>query len=94
MLEIPYSVLYHWKDNRLFRSAAYAGDGEKESSLGKISLAPGEGLVGQSAIEQRVLRMNDLPQNYIRISSGLGHASASSLTVVPILFEGKTRPWN
>lgn len=90
MLEIPYSVLYYWKDNRLFQVAAYAGDGEKERSLGKISLAPGEGLVGQSAIEQRVLRMNDLPQNYIRISSGLGHASASSLTVVPILFEGKT----
>ncbi|WP_434750906.1 CHASE3 domain-containing protein [Paenibacillus amylolyticus] len=90
MLEIPYSVLYYWKDNRLVRVAAYAGGGEKEHSLGKISLAPGEGLVGQSAMEQRVLRMNDLPQNYIRIASGLGHTSASSLTVVPILFEGKT----
>lgn len=90
MLEIPYSVLYYWKDNRLLRVAAYAGEGEKERSLGKISLAPGEGLVGQSAIEQRVLRMNDLPQNYIRISSGLGYASANSLTVVPILFEGRT----
>ncbi|CAI6051850.1 Sensor histidine kinase RcsC [Paenibacillus sp. JJ-100] len=72
------------------RVAAYAGEGEKERSLGKISIAPGEGLVGQSAMEQRVLRMNDLPQNYIRISSGLGHTSASSLTVVPILFEGRT----
>ncbi|WP_366295565.1 CHASE3 domain-containing protein [Paenibacillus sp. AN1007] len=90
MLEIPYSVLYYWKDNRLLRVAAYAGEGEKERSLGKISLAPGEGLVGQSAVEQRVLRMNDLPQNYIRISSGLGYASANSLTVVPILFEGRT----
>lgn len=90
MLEIPYSVLYHWRDNRLVRVAAYAGEGDKERSLGKISIAPGEGLVGQSAMEQRVLRMNDLPQNYIRISSGLGHTSASSLTVVPILFEGKT----
>ncbi|OMF15412.1 hypothetical protein BK131_11080 [Paenibacillus amylolyticus] len=87
---VPYSVLYYLKDNRLLRVAAYAADGEKERSLGKVSLAPGEGLVGQSAVEKRVLRMNDLPQNYIRISSGLGYASATSLTVVPVLFEGRT----
>lgn len=90
LFEVPYSVLYYLKDNRLLRVAAYAADGEKERSLGKVSLAPGEGLVGQSAVEKRVLRMNDLPQNYIRISSGLGHASATSLTVVPVLFEGRT----
>lgn len=90
LLEIPYSVLYYWKDNRLLRVAAYAADGDKERSLGKVSLAPGEGLVGQSANEQRMLRLNDLPQNYIRISSGLGHAPASSLTVIPVIFEGKT----
>ncbi|PJN62533.1 Aerobic respiration control sensor protein ArcB [Paenibacillus sp. GM1FR] len=90
LFEVPYSVLYYWKDNRLLRVAAYAGDGEKERSLGKVSLAPGEGLVGQSAVEKRVLRMNDLPQNYIRISSGLGYTSATSLTVVPVLFEGRT----
>lgn len=90
LFEVPYSVLYYWKDNRLLRLAAYAGDGEKERSLGKVSLAPGEGLVGQSAVEKRVLRMNDLPQNYIRISSGLGYTSATSLTVVPVLFEGRT----
>ncbi|WP_248064829.1 CHASE3 domain-containing protein [Paenibacillus silvae] len=90
LLEVPYGVLYYWKGNRLLRVAAYAGDGEKERSLGQISLAPGQGMVGQCAVEKRVLRMNDLPQNYIRISSGLGFASASSLTVVPVLFEGKT----
>ncbi|GAB1154785.1 ATP-binding protein [Paenibacillus illinoisensis] len=90
LLEVPYSVLYYWKDNRLLRVAAYAADGDKEHSIGKVSLAPGEGLVGQSAVEKRILRMNDLPQNYIRISSGLGHASATSLTVVPVIFEGRT----
>jgi two-component system chemotaxis sensor kinase CheA len=90
LLEAPYGVLYAMKENRLIRVAAYAADGEKERSLGKVSIAPGEGLVGQSAIEKRVLQMNDLPQNYIRISSGLGDASAASLTVAPVVFEGKT----
>ncbi|MHA7582532.1 CHASE3 domain-containing protein [Paenibacillus vandeheii] len=90
LLEAPYGVLYAMKENRLIRVAAYAADGEKERSLGKVSIAPGEGLVGQSAIEKRVLQMNDLPQNYIRISSGLGDVSAASLTVAPVVFEGKT----
>lgn len=90
LLEAPYGVLYAMKESRLIRVAAYAADGEKERSLGKVSIAPGEGLVGQSAIEKRVLQMNDLPQNYIRISSGLGDASAASLTVAPVVFEGKT----
>ncbi|MDN4602278.1 CHASE3 domain-containing protein [Paenibacillus sp. F6_3S_P_1C] len=90
LLEAPYGVLYAMKENRLIRVAAYAADGEKERSLGKVSIAQGEGLVGQSAIEKRVLQMNDLPQNYIRISSGLGDASAASLTVAPVVFEGKT----
>ncbi|MFC9709580.1 CHASE3 domain-containing protein [Paenibacillus sp. NPDC056933] len=90
LLEIPYSVLYYWKDNRLIRIAAYAADGDNERSLGKVSIAPGEGLVGQSAIEKRILCMNDLPQNYIRISSGLGHTTATSVTVAPVIFEGKT----
>ncbi|MFE6074082.1 CHASE3 domain-containing protein [Paenibacillus sp. NPDC057886] len=90
LLEAPYGVLYAMKENRLIRVAAYAADGEKERSLGKVSVAPGEGLVGQSAIEKRVLQMNDLPQSYIRISSGLGDASAASLTVAPVVFEGKT----
>ncbi|WP_440109145.1 CHASE3 domain-containing protein [Paenibacillus sp. QZ-Y1] len=90
LLEIPYGVLYYMKDNRLVRVAAYAADGEKERSLGKVSLAPGEGLVGQSAMEKRMLQMNDLPQNYIRISSGLGYASAASITVAPVVFESKT----
>ncbi|UPK46987.1 CHASE3 domain-containing protein [Paenibacillus pabuli] len=90
LLEAPYGVLYAMKENRLIRVAAYAADGEKERALGKVSVAPGEGLVGQSAIEKRVLQMNDLPQNYIRISSGLGDASAASLTVAPVVFEGNT----
>ncbi|WP_405156923.1 CHASE3 domain-containing protein [Paenibacillus sp. FSL K6-0108] len=90
LLEAPYGVLYAMKENRLIRVAAYAADGEKARALGKVSIAPGEGLVGQSAIEKQVLQMNDLPQNYIRISSGLGDASAASLTVAPVVFEGKT----
>jgi hypothetical protein len=31
----------------------------------------------------------DLPEGYVKISSGLGEASPSNLAVLPILFEGQ-----
>jgi HAMP domain-containing protein/CheY-like chemotaxis protein len=50
-----------------------------------------EGLVGQCASSRRMLRINDLPENYIQISSGLGEAPPRSIAVLPVLFEGETR---
>ncbi|HEY9443309.1 MAG TPA: HAMP domain-containing protein [Gemmatimonadales bacterium] len=50
-----------------------------------------EGLVGQCASSRRMLRINDLPESYIQISSGLGEAPPRSIAVLPVLFEGETR---
>jgi signal transduction histidine kinase/CheY-like chemotaxis protein len=50
-----------------------------------------EGLVGQCASSRRMLRINDLPEDYIQISSGLGEAPPRSIAVLPVLFEGETR---
>jgi signal transduction histidine kinase/CheY-like chemotaxis protein/HAMP domain-containing protein len=51
----------------------------------------GEGLVGQCASSRRMLRISDLPENYIQISSGLGEAPPRGIAVLPVLFEGETR---
>ncbi len=44
----------------------------------------GEGLVGQVAKEGSLLTIEDIPQNYVKIVSGLGQASPEFLLVVPI----------
>jgi signal transduction histidine kinase/CheY-like chemotaxis protein/HAMP domain-containing protein len=51
----------------------------------------GEGLVGQCAVERRMLLINQVPTDYIQISSGLGEAPPHSIVVLPVLFEGEVK---
>ncbi len=44
----------------------------------------GEGLIGQSAANGKTLYVDDVPEGYIRIVSGLGSASPRFLLIVPI----------
>src|SRR5205823_3989412 len=52
---------------------------------------PGEGLVGQCALEKRILAVDDVPGDYVRVRSGIGDAPPRSLLVVPALFEGEVK---
>jgi HAMP domain-containing protein/signal transduction histidine kinase/CheY-like chemotaxis protein len=47
----------------------------------------GEGLVGQAAVEKKPIVVHDVPHGYLRISSGLGEATAATVAVLPVLFE-------
>jgi PAS domain S-box-containing protein len=49
---------------------------------------PGEGVVGQAALERRQILVVDLPDDYIVIASGTGEARPRSVSVTPLLFEG------
>jgi hypothetical protein len=51
----------------------------------------GEGLVGQCARESRMLLINQVPGDYIQISSGLGEAPPRNIVVLPVLFEGEVK---
>ncbi|MFD9126219.1 HAMP domain-containing protein [Kitasatospora sp. NPDC059571] len=50
---------------------------------------PGEGLVGQAAVERRSIVVSQTPPGYLKISSGLGEASPAHVVVLPVLFEGR-----
>jgi len=51
----------------------------------------GHGLVGQCAIEKQRIFLNEVPSSYTRISSSLGEAAATSIVVLPLLFEGEIK---
>jgi signal transduction histidine kinase/CheY-like chemotaxis protein len=47
----------------------------------------GESLVGQAALERKTVHIDEAPADYIRVSSGLGHAAPASILIMPIVFE-------
>ncbi len=52
---------------------------------------PGEGILGQAALEKKQILVSQIPQDYISISSGLGEAAPRNLCVTPLLFEGNVK---
>ncbi|WP_414573977.1 HAMP domain-containing protein [Nostoc sp. CCY 9925] len=49
----------------------------------------GEGLVGQCALEKERILLTEVPNDYIKIGSGLGEATPLNAVVLPVLFEGQ-----
>ncbi len=52
-------------------------------------VAPGEGLVGQVFLEQQSVYLKKVPENYIRITSGLGDAPPRVIYIVPLKVNDK-----
>ncbi|MGZ3722784.1 MAG: response regulator, partial [Bdellovibrionales bacterium] len=74
-------------EKTLKRVSGYAysklDDGEK-------TIALGEGLVGQAALEKRPIVIEDVPEYYFgNINSDLGHSAPRSLLLSPVFYEGE-----
>ncbi|RYY03216.1 MAG: response regulator [Gammaproteobacteria bacterium] len=76
------------KESRLRMIASY---GYRSSRKLPTSFLPGEGLVGQCALEKQRIWLTDVPRDYIQVSSGLGSATPNNIVVLPILFEQEVK---
>ncbi len=71
---------------RLLASYAYK---ERKNIDNRFKL--GEGLVGQCALEKEKILLTSVPNDYIKITSGLGEAKPLNIIVLPIVFEGAVK---
>src|SRR5262249_55279298 len=51
----------------------------------------GEGLVGQCAFEKERFLVENVPGDYVRVSSGPGEAPPLNIVVLPVIFEGQVK---
>lgn len=56
-----------------------------------ISFEIGEGLIGQVAKEHKTLYLNDIPEGFVKIVSGLGQASPKYLLIIPVEADGQLK---
>lgn len=68
-------------DPKMELISAYAYDRQKFLTK---EIKKGDGLVGQSWLENKYIYMTKVPQNYVNIQSGLGDANPSSLLIMPL----------
>jgi CheY-like chemotaxis protein/signal transduction histidine kinase len=85
--------------------ALYFGDAQRTFRLlGRCSLASttgdaptvhsfraGEGLLGQAALQQDIAVIDEVPAEYLRVSSGTGEGQPRGLLLVPLLHLGKVK---
>lgn len=47
-------------------------------------IAPGEGLIGQAFLEKATVSLTEVPDNFVRITSGLGEANPRHILITPL----------
>lgn len=86
-LEVAVATLYVVdEDGSLRRTAVYGFNeqGVKEKQVFKL----GEGLVGETAREKKLKHVRQVPDNYLTVTSSLGHGAPLELVLAPVNNEG------
>lgn len=65
----------------LVRVASYGFSREQEQH--EQSIYSGEGVVGKAAEQDQIITLDNVPQDYFKVTSGLGEGSPRSVVVVP-----------
>ncbi|MCQ4301594.1 response regulator [Pseudomonas songnenensis] len=81
-IDAAVGALYVVQDGKLQRVAEYAYDPDHLQSARTLNV--GTGLVGQAALERRVMALEDLPADYLKVTSALGDTAPRSVLIVPV----------
>jgi signal transduction histidine kinase/DNA-binding response OmpR family regulator len=78
----------HSDGKTLKLAAAYAGKGDGAAGKGaNPAIRFGEGLVGQCAASGMPIVLDEVPEGYVKIGSGIGSAQPKQIVLKPILYD-------
>ena len=90
LVNAQYGVFYVTKreeeETKLELVASYGAESHDEL---KREFHLREGLVGQAAADKRPILLKDVPGDFIRIGSGLGHAAPANVNILPGFVRGR-----
>ncbi|RYX89625.1 MAG: response regulator [Comamonadaceae bacterium] len=87
-LDAPVAAIYLREDSgSLERFASYGFSRERDAAT--QSFYSNDGLVGQAAQSRRILQLDELPENYLKVSSGLGEGTPRHVVLVPVHNDGQ-----
>ncbi|MFZ6011760.1 MAG: ATP-binding protein, partial [Bacteroidota bacterium] len=87
-LKAQVGALYLKNNERLYLAGSYAFQHRKNNTnMFKL----GQGLVGQAALEKKTIIFSDIPNDYIKISSGLGNTTPRNVIVFPFQYIGEVK---
>lgn len=76
------SAVYIREDHGNLRRIASYGFSREREAMDQL-LINGEGMPGQAVQRNQVIRLDEVPADYLRLSSGLGEGAARSVLVIP-----------
>jgi signal transduction histidine kinase/CheY-like chemotaxis protein/HAMP domain-containing protein len=92
LVNAQYGVFYVTKreedETKLELVASYGAESAEQL---KQEFRLREGLIGQAAADRRAILLKDVPPDFIRIGSGLGHAKPANVNILPALFEDEVK---
>jgi len=78
--------LFYSFDDARHRLDLLGSYGLRLSNRSADQYLPGEGLVGQCAIERKAIILDDVPADYLHIDSGSGEALPRHVAILPVLY--------
>ncbi len=87
-LDMQVASFYSFKNAKLIPVASYATEKIK-TNLKEYFL--GESLIGESAKRKKIIQIENIPKNYLQISSSLGKLSPNHLLIVPVIHNNELK---
>ncbi|MBT3209807.1 MAG: response regulator [Bacteroidetes bacterium] len=86
-LDVQVGAMYYKSSEDKYKMIASYAYAHRKNLSNEIKI--GEGIVGQSILERKMIIVSNLPEDYISVSSGLGKSSPKCVLVLPCIYDGK-----